>query len=131
MINRLQTELIKRSQSEEGSAEPSHSSAEEWEKWGRDIYSNVTDGDISHHSPKDLRYVLGEMIIASISQRKLIRKLESLRIQKKLLKHVPINVKPKGPVSLKNLIVVIMVSRKLISNNVVSVAMLNQSPRSK
>lgn len=58
---------------------------QEWDRWGRDLFINVTDGEIPCQSCKDLRYILGEMILASIGHRKLIWRLESLRIQKKAL----------------------------------------------
>lgn len=58
---------------------------QEWDRWGRDLYINVTDGEVPCQSCKDLRYALGEMILASIGHRKLVYRLESLRMQKQLL----------------------------------------------
>ena len=58
---------------------------QEWDRWARDLYVNVTEGQIPCQSSKDLRYQLGEMILASIGHRQLIWRLESLRSQKKAL----------------------------------------------
>ncbi|OHS93462.1 hypothetical protein TRFO_40269 [Tritrichomonas foetus] len=58
---------------------------QEWDRWGRDLFVNVTDGQVPSQSCKDLRYTLGEMILASIGHRKLVYRLESLRSQKQLL----------------------------------------------
>lgn len=58
---------------------------QDWDRWGRDLYMNVTDGEVPCQSCKELRYVLGEMILASIGHRKLVYRLDSLRSQKRLL----------------------------------------------
>ena len=58
---------------------------QEWDRWGRDLFVNVTDGQVPSQSCKELRYMLGEMILASIGHRKLVYRLESLRSQKQLL----------------------------------------------
>ena len=56
---------------------------DEWEKWGRDIYSNVSNGEVAKMSTRDLRFMLGEMVLASIAHRQLLERLRSLRIQKR------------------------------------------------
>ena len=56
---------------------------DEWEKWGRDMYSNVSNGEVAKMSTRDLRFMLGEMVLASIAHRQLLERLRSLRIQKR------------------------------------------------
>ena len=58
---------------------------QEWDRWARDLYVNVTEGEVPCQSTKDLRYQLGEMVLSSIGHRQLIWRLESLRAQKKAL----------------------------------------------
>ncbi|KAK8886926.1 hypothetical protein M9Y10_037960 [Tritrichomonas musculus] len=57
----------------------------EWDRWARDLFVNFTDGEVPCQSCKELRFVLGEMILTSISNRKVIFRMESLRAQKKFL----------------------------------------------
>ncbi|OHT02075.1 hypothetical protein TRFO_07248 [Tritrichomonas foetus] len=58
---------------------------EEWEKWSRSLFTNVNNGEVFAHSAKELRFVLGEMILSSISHHQLVSRLESLRTQKVML----------------------------------------------
>lgn len=55
---------------------------DEWEKWSRQLYSNINHGEVFSHNSKELRFALGEMVLSSISQRLLTARLESLRTQK-------------------------------------------------
>lgn len=56
-----------------------------WEQWARGLFARFNDGNICTESAGQLRYLLDELISASSSHHSLIRKLESLRKQKKLL----------------------------------------------
>lgn len=58
---------------------------EEWNRWARNLYVSLTDGDVSCHNARSLRNCLGEQILASIQSRHIVSKLESLRAQKKAL----------------------------------------------
>ncbi|OHT13587.1 hypothetical protein TRFO_03352 [Tritrichomonas foetus] len=58
---------------------------EEWEKWSRQLFANVNHGEIFAHSSKELRFVIGEMALSSISHHVLLSRLESLRQQKVIL----------------------------------------------
>ena len=62
-----------------------NSALQDWDRWARDLYVNVTDGQVPKQSTKDLRYALSEMVLASIGHRKLIWRLEALRAEKKAL----------------------------------------------
>ena len=66
-------------------AQQVNNALQDWDRWARDLYVNVTDGQIPKQSSKDLRYALSEMVLSSIGHRKLIWRLESLRSQKKAL----------------------------------------------
>jgi dsDNA-specific endonuclease/ATPase MutS2 len=59
--------------------------AREWKKWARDLFARVSDGEVAAKADTDLRFVIGEMVLASISHRSIVGKLESLRLQKKFL----------------------------------------------
>jgi hypothetical protein len=56
----------------------------EWQKWGRDLVGRVSDGVFGAKGDSDVRFILGELVLSSIAQRKLVDKLESLRTQKKI-----------------------------------------------
>lgn len=100
----------------------------EWEKWGREMYSCTMDGDVSTHSSQELRNILGEMIIASISQRDLVKKLKSLRIQKNLLlRDVPLkNIKTNKPIQFKVLCIVVLTAKRIFTKNNVSMSLLRK-----
>lgn len=55
---------------------------DEWEKWSRQLFANVNHGEVFTHNSKELRFILGEMVLSSISHHQLISRLESLRQQK-------------------------------------------------
>ena len=55
---------------------------DEWEKWSRQLFANVNHGEVFTHNSRELRFILGEMVLSSISHRQLISRLESLRQQK-------------------------------------------------
>ena len=58
---------------------------QDWDKWSKDVFTNVTGVEPSFQSRKILQFVLSEMIFSSISHKDLLYRLESLRIQKKSL----------------------------------------------
>ena len=60
---------------------------EEWEKWARDMYGNLNQGESAKISADSLRFSLGEMILASLAHRQLLDRLKSLRMQKQLFLH--------------------------------------------
>ena len=61
-------------------------SLQAWKKWASEIYGNSTGLDPSQFkSDADLRFRLGEMILSSISNKKLVDDLSSLRVQKQAL----------------------------------------------
>ena len=81
---------------------------EEWEKWSRSLFTNVSHGEVFGHNSKELRFILGEMVLSSISNHILISRLESLRIQKIYLisrqeKYVP-RPKKKSPPEIRSLL---------------------------
>ncbi|OHT17584.1 hypothetical protein TRFO_00835 [Tritrichomonas foetus] len=86
---------------------------QEWDRWGRDLFVNVTDGEVPCQSCKELRYVLGEMIVSSIANRKLIHRLESLRIQKKFLKMEHEEVEEE-PLSFRHLLIVALTGVRMM-----------------
>lgn len=57
----------------------------EWEQWSRNLFSNITNGEVFIYGSKELRFALGEMLLSSVSHRTLLNKLQSLRTQKSLL----------------------------------------------
>ena len=57
----------------------------EWDKWGRELYVNVTDNDNIMQTSKQLRRELGELLLSSINHRNVRRELQSLRKQKQIL----------------------------------------------
>lgn len=57
----------------------------EWEKWGRALFTNMKNGEVFMYNSNDLRFMLSEMIMSSVSQRYLLNRLESLRTQKRIL----------------------------------------------
>lgn len=57
----------------------------EWEKWGRSLFTSLKNGEVFMYNSKDLRFMLSEMVMSSLSQRYLLNRLESLRIQKRFL----------------------------------------------
>ncbi|EAY05021.1 hypothetical protein TVAG_416640 [Trichomonas vaginalis G3] len=77
---------------------------QEWDRWARDLYSNVTDGDSPCQSAKDLRFVIGEMALSSIGHRQLMYRLESLRAQKKALINSEIPNRCDGPLKMRSAI---------------------------
>ena len=68
-----------------------------WEQWARGLFSSVSDGAIFTESAGELRYLLNELVSASSANRAIIRKLESLRKQKKILQSGSIYTTPKAP----------------------------------
>ena len=68
-----------------------------WEQWARGLFSSVSDGAIFTESAGELRYLLNELVSASSANRAIIRKLESLRKQKKILQSGSIYTIPKAP----------------------------------
>lgn len=71
---------------------------DDWEKWGRDTYVNIT----SHEAPGDvklLRRKLADMAIASVSQRLLLKRIDSLHFQKYAMLNGALEAQRHGPLS--------------------------------
>ena len=81
---------------------------QEWDRWGRDLFVNVTDGEVPCRSSKELRYILGEMVLTSIGHRRLIWRLESLRAQKKALTNGIAQVPSRGAPTMQSLMLVVV-----------------------
>lgn len=58
----------------------------EWDRWARDLFVSVTSGELPAQGSRELRFLISEMALSSISHRRLLYRLESLRYQKNLLK---------------------------------------------
>ncbi len=68
---------------------------------------SVSDGAVAVQSSKDLRYSLGEMVLASIGHKSLLHRLDSMRKQKEILLHLdklPPPTLPKVHISLSSLV---------------------------
>lgn len=87
---------------------------QEWDRWARDLYVNCTDGDIPSQSAKDLRFVIGEMALASIGHRQLIYRLEALRAQKKAFVNADIPKKSEGPLKMRSTILYVQFAFRLL-----------------
>ena len=60
-------------------------SLQEWEKWANEMFTNATGLDSKKFQDKELRNRLGEMVLSSIGNKKLLSDLDSLRTQKEAL----------------------------------------------
>jgi DNA repair exonuclease SbcCD ATPase subunit len=56
----------------------------EWESWARGLYSDISHDEACALNAKELRFILSEMVISSISHHRLVAHLKSLRAQKAL-----------------------------------------------
>ncbi|OHT07925.1 hypothetical protein TRFO_05040 [Tritrichomonas foetus] len=56
-----------------------------WISWARSIHRHITDGQVGPHSVDDLKYVLEESLMAAIGHRNVLRKLDIIRREKKIL----------------------------------------------
>jgi DNA repair exonuclease SbcCD ATPase subunit len=89
----------------------------EWESWARGLYSSISDDDASALNSKDLRFVLSEMIVSSISHRRLVEHLKSLRAQKALLvSNADLDRMAKGTINCRTLQIVGMAVTRLKRN---------------
>lgn len=62
----------------------------EWVNWSKIMYRQITMGQSPPYSPKDIKFALEEGLIASIGHRTLLRRLQLLRVQKRIfLCHEP------------------------------------------
>jgi hypothetical protein len=57
----------------------------EWETWARNTCVSLSRQDLGKTSARELRFLLSEMVLSSVSHRTLLKKLGSLRLQKRLL----------------------------------------------
>jgi len=57
----------------------------EWEEWGRRVYSLITDSFSISKKSSELRGILEEALLSSISQRQITKRISMLRDEKKLL----------------------------------------------
>lgn len=112
----LQSELIRRKDlyEERSRSSPTMKQLEEWDHWARDLFSNINDGELANQSAQELRYVLGEMIIASIGHRRLVRRLDSLRFQKKALLTLDLNVRTNPKPCMRGVLATVMASVRLM-----------------
>ena len=78
---------------------------QDWDKWARELFMSASDGTVASASRKELRFILSEMIMASISHRRLIDRLDSLRTQKRFLEHQAKPVKRLKEPTLSSMIV--------------------------
>ena len=81
---------------------------EEWEKWSRQLFSNINHGEIFSHSSRELRFIIGEMALSSISNHVLISRLESLRQQKIMLLTGKICNKTNEPPEIRSLLIFVI-----------------------
>ena len=64
----------------------------DWENWGRSLYKQVNEGSTDIPS-SELRFKLTEDVLAAVKDRTTIKRLDSLREQKKILSNPAINEK--------------------------------------
>ena len=86
-ISQLQNECIKASPSINISQEQINFIIEEnkeWERWGKVTYENLT-GTVPNGNSKKLQMILGELLVSSIHQKSIYKKLENVRDQKEIL----------------------------------------------
>lgn len=90
------------------------SRSKEWEEWATRINMIVSDGYCTVRSGKELRYVIEEMIFASMGKRLAWIRLDSLRAQKKLLIMGANHTKNRNvPLSMKQAIIIIRAVKRL------------------
>ena len=89
-------------------------SGDDWDRWAREVYASVSDGDYFAESAPELRDILNEMILASVGKANIVGKLDSLRRQKRFLTSgVPLEYSAR-PMSFRTILIVAMSSRRLL-----------------
>ena len=61
----------------------------DWDDWSRKVYTFITGNVFLGEEVNDIKNVIAEFILSTKSNRKLIKKLENMRLQKKLLNTIP------------------------------------------
>lgn len=75
----------------------------EWTEWGKLMLRQLTDASVTTMSqtPKEIRFFLEESLISSIDLRKIIKRIDILRQEKKMLITKPYLVKTKAQLKIK------------------------------
>ncbi|OHT01022.1 hypothetical protein TRFO_07692 [Tritrichomonas foetus] len=108
LISEMQRELLKIHKSDAYLEERYNA----WEKWGRFTYESII-GSKAQKNSQDLRYALGEIMLSTINQRNIFNKLESLRIQKKIMLKNDIFERIDQDISLSSIIILILAVKKM------------------
>ncbi|OHT14462.1 hypothetical protein TRFO_15109 [Tritrichomonas foetus] len=94
----------------------------EWEQWAKKLFSVVSDNFAAYQSSKELQYAIEEAVMAGLSQRLLIKRLEILRAEKKLLTSglIRSSTRKSNHLSIKTILLIIDAIRRLrkVSGNV-------------
>jgi DNA repair exonuclease SbcCD ATPase subunit len=85
----------------------------EWESWARNSYLRLNDGVCCHQSSRDLRAVLNERILGSVENSESHGKIESLRLQKRLLVAGKTSQKADRRIAIRPLIIVGMALHRM------------------
>jgi chromosome segregation ATPase len=87
----------------------------EWETWAKNTCVCLSQQELASKTPNDLRFLLSEMILSSISHRTLLTNLRSLRFQKRLLiQGVSSTIDNQGGPSMRSVLTVTIAATRLI-----------------
>ena len=90
-------------------ADPKNS-ASAWESWAKSLYYQISGGCAYTDSPSEIRFALEEAFLCSIGHRHILRRLEFLRAEKRLLLRTSpiLKKKSKGVPTLRTLLLIAM-----------------------
>ena len=96
-IQRLESEnkSMKREVMEARAISGQDKSGKDWETWARKLHSLICDGFCGVQSAQEVRRAVEEALFASVGNRSVIRRLDCLRAEKKLLTSGVLDVKKK------------------------------------
>ena len=81
-----------------------------WDSWARTLHSLVCDGFTAPSSPHEVRHAVEEVVLSSIGNRLMWRRLDCLRAEKKILLSGLLNVKTRRPIQTMNSVIAALVS---------------------
>lgn len=87
----------------------------QWVKWARNVYRRFKDDALCTLDSTNLRYMITEFLMVSVSYKTIERRLSILRFEKNLyISKVEIPTRNSSPLTLKSTIVVVMFSHRLL-----------------
>ena len=81
-----------------------------WESWAKKLHSLVSDGFSGPTSPQEVRHAVEEVVLSSLGNRLMWRRLDCLRTEKRLLLSGLLNAKPKKVTQTLNQVIAVLVS---------------------